>query len=31
MHTHVENVYASQDENDPELVPYLAVKVINQP
>ena len=30
MHREVEDVYASQDENDPELVPYLAVKVSDQ-
>jgi len=31
MHSEVEDVYSSQDENDPELVPYLAVKVSDQP
>jgi len=30
MHPEIENVYSSQDENDPELVPYLAVKVSDQ-
>lgn len=29
MHPEVENVFASDDENDLDLVPYLAVKVIN--
>ena len=31
MHPEIENVYASQDEDDLDLVPYLAVKVINHP
>jgi len=31
MHPEIENVYSSQDENDPELVPYLAVKIGDQP
>ena len=31
MHPEIENVYSSQDENDPELVPYLVVKVGDQP
>ena len=29
MHPEVEDVFASDDENDLDLVPYLAVKVIN--
>jgi hypothetical protein len=31
MHPEIGTVYASQDENDPELVPYLAVKDSDQP